>query len=694
MIEMKHINLSFRDKDLFSDQEIKIDSGKITLITGESGSGKSTLLFELARLTDYANKEYIYENEKMSDLDEESFRRKIAFVFQDCRLFNDLSVIQNIEFFSQLGEVEFKKDKMMNLLDELDLNIDLNGEVKVLSGGQKQRLLILCCMMKEPEIIFFDEPTAYLDDENRRRMRKIIYDLCYKYHKTVVIASHDLDMLEIADKHYHIESQQILLKKNTIKENKNLIARKTIQTFPLNYYLHAQKSNKVHYKRNIIISFLMIIMTYMMCFQAYYQKETERMINKAIDNELRISYKDGGNAYDMAGMPVSRTLVQDLSQNNMIQNISPFFEWNVAHMTVNDSSFKETVVIQPYYKKMKTVKKNSNHVFLIDKQKINTDKIYISYSLYQKIKGHIHLTGTMQVLKNNEFEFVEIPFELSNADTVDKDIGNRYTKSTENIIYISQNLYQKIINQCIPDDSYQSNVYILKINSYKNIQAVTDFIKKHDQQIKVYNPVSSSILSQTTSFGFEMIYNFSKIIFILFVLSCFIIGMFDVVIRRYQYALLLVNGFNKKQCLKLILKERINYCLLSIVLAQVSVISIFYLQYHTLASIIIERAFSVLTIVNLIILFVPCVTFIILMKINNEGNMLKTSEGITMKKVPVFVVLIGCVFSWLIASMNPVTKIIAQSTYSYFNYQLMAIGFAISLLVGIILLWVIKRNNK
>ena len=626
MIEMKHINLSFRNKDLFTDQEIKIDSGKITLITGESGSGKSTLLFELARLTDYANKEYIYENEKMSDLDEESFRRKIAFVFQDCRLFNDLSVIQNIEFFSQLGQVEFKKDKMMNLLDELDLNIDLNGEVKVLSGGQKQRLLILCCMMKDPKIIFLDEPTAYLDDENRRRMRKIIYDLCYKYHKTVVIASHDLDMLEIADKHYHIESQQILLKKNIIKENKNLIARKTIQTFPLNYYLYAQKSNKIHYKRNIIISFLMIIMAYMMCFQAYYQKETERMINKAINNELRISYKDGGNAYDMAGMPVSRTLVQDLSQNHMIQNISPFFEWNVARMTVNDSSFKETVVIQPYYKKMKTVKKNSNHVFSIDKQKINTDKIYISYSLYQKIKGHIHLTGIMQVLKNNEFEFVEIPFELSNVDTVDKDIGNRYTKSTENIIYISQNLYQKIINQCIPDASYQSNVYILKINSYKNIQAVTDFIKKHDQQIKVYNPVSSTILSQTTSFGFEMIYNFSKIIFILFVLSCFIIGIFDVVTRRYQYALLLVNGFNKKQCLKLILKERINYCLLSIVLAQVSVMGIFYLQYHTLASIIIERALSVLMIVNLIILFVPCVTFIILMKINNEGNMLKTSE--------------------------------------------------------------------
>lgn len=130
------------------------------MITGESGSGKSTLLFELARLTDYADKEYIYENEKMSDLDEESFRRKIAFVFQDCRLFNDLSVIQNIEFFSQLGEVEFKKDKMMNLLDELDLNIDLNGEVKVLSGGQKSKIVDFMLYDEDPEIIFLDEPTA------------------------------------------------------------------------------------------------------------------------------------------------------------------------------------------------------------------------------------------------------------------------------------------------------------------------------------------------------------------------------------------------------------------------------------------------------------------------------------------------------------------------------------------------------
>lgn len=607
MIEMKNINLSFKNHILFKNQNISIPSSQITVITGESGSGKSTLLFELAGLTHYSKNEFYTDS------------NDYGFVFQDCRLFDDLTAIQNIQLFSELAEVPFHKDQMMKLLDELDLSIDLNGKVDVLSGGQKQRLLILCCMMKNPDIIFLDEPTAYLDTINREHMRKIIHELCHRYHKTVVIATHDMGMLEIADTHYHIEHQQIILKKESYTEINKIEPKEHIQTNPVTYYLKAEKSNRIHYKRNIVISIMMIIVTYMMCFQAYYQKETDTMINKAIDNELSISYKDGGNAYDMGGQPIPKTLIQDISNNSMVQSIQPFFQWNVL-------STQETIVIQPYYGNMKTYKTYTKQAFSIENKQLNTDHVYISSSLYQKLNKNIHITGILQIPTSNTYTFNKIPFELVNANVTDKDIHNRYTKTTENIIYISPKLYQKIVNQYTQNNTYQSNVYIIKVNSYKNIQSVTEFIKKHDSDIKVYNPVSSAILNKTTTFGFEMIQQFSMIMFIMFISTCFIIGIFDIVSRRYQYALLLVNGLNRLQCLQLILKERSSYCLVSIILSMISVLSLFFFQYHILPSIMIEQAISILILVNSVILIIPCLTFIVLMRSNNEGNLLKTSE--------------------------------------------------------------------
>lgn len=123
-----------------------------------------------------------------------------------------------------------------------------------------------------------------------------------------------------------------------------------------------------------------------------------------------------------------------------------------------------------------------------------------------------------------------------------------------------------------------------------------------------------------------MIQQFSMIMFVMFISTCFIIGIFDIVSRRYQYALLLVNGLNRLQCLQLILKERYSYCLVSIILSMISVLSLFFFQYHILPSIMIEQAISILILVNSVILIIPCLTFLVLMRSNNEGNLLKTSE--------------------------------------------------------------------
>lgn len=65
-----------------------------------------------------------------------------------------------------------------------------------------------------------------------------------------------------------------------------------------------------------------------------------------------------------------------------------------------------------------------------------------------------------------------------------------------------------------------------------------------------------------------------------------------------------------------------------------------------------------------------------------------------MQKLPIIIVSVGCIITGLIVSMTPAVKVVNSTTYSYFNYELLGIGFAISLLFGIISLWFIKRKGN
>lgn len=629
MIELKHIHLSFKNNILFENQEISIPQQKITLITGQSGCGKSTLLFEMARLTHYCQCDYYFNHQLLVNYDHDDLFKKerIAFVFQDCRLFEELTALQNIELYAQIAHSQCNKKKVMELIDDFHLNIDLNSNIKKLSGGEKQRLLILCCVMKNPDIIFLDEPTSYLDHDNRKEIRKILLELSKKYHKTVVIASHDLDMLEIADVHYHIENKQIILKKNCESFFTKDDNQKRIQTYPVQFYLNAMKKNRIHLKRNIVVTVLMIVVTHMMCFQMYYKNTVDEFINQAILNELRISYNSGGNAYDIAGITVSQLLIQDLKNHTMVKSIAPFYEWNVLNLVVDHKNIEE-VVIQPYmnYQKMKAIKTSKKHILTIGNQNFDKYKIYISSSLYHRIKQkQINIEGSIQICKNNQLEFVNLPFTLSNADILDDSIYNRYTKTTENIIYLPENLCYEITNKLIKDYTYRSNVYLLELNSYTDALSVQKFIENHDNDIHVFNPVSDTILTKTSSFGYKMVSKFAKIAFIIFIMTCLFIAIFDTIRNRFQYAILMVNGLKKKDCVQIIFQQRLLYTVMSYIISCIMVLLIFYIQYQILTYDIIKYVLLILSFINSLIIAVPCLSFIILFIIKKPGETLKTS---------------------------------------------------------------------
>ena len=81
-------------------------------------------------------------------------------------------------------------------------------------------------------------------------------------------------------------------------------------------------------------------------------------------------------------------------------------------------------------------------------------------------------------------------------------------------------------------------------------------------------------------------------------------------------------------------------------------------------------------------------------EIKQRRKSIKDKRVMIMKKLPIIIVSVGCIITGLIVSMTPAVKVVNNTTYSYFNYELLGIGFAISLLLGIISLWFIKRKGN
>lgn len=621
MIELKHINLSFKDHWLLKNQNIMIYDHHITVITGESGCGKSTLLYEIVQYTHYGTYDYYVDGRLMNDKANKIDHRNIGFVFQDCHLFDTLSVIQNIRLYTMFGYDHFSEKKVMELLDEFNLNVDLNESVKVLSGGQKQRLLILCCMMKNPDIICLDEPTAYLDKTNSQEILEILSLLSNKYHKTIVIASHDQDVLKIANIHYHIQNKEIILMNSNLKQRSITQTKTKTENDPISFYRHAMKKNKIHFKRNIFLIFIMALVSYMTCFQNYYNKVLSQTINQMIYNEIRISYDPGGNSYSVTGKEIPQTLINELSNHHLISSISPFYEWNVKleHLATDTE-----VVIQPYrsYQKMKG-KANNGKPHLIINDQIFVEDILISSSLYELIHT-TNIKGKMEICKNNQLDFSELSFELVDVQVLDEDIKNSYTHSTENIIYLPERLCQKIIHYFINDFTYHSNVYLLKLYSYLDFKDVSRFIKQKDEDIKIYNSISDSVINETSSFSQEMILKFARYMLLIFVFTCILLSLFDIIHSRFEYALLMINGLTKRNCIFLIIKSQLRLIIFSNIFSELFLMIMFYIQYSLVSIDLAKNSLFLLFIFDCLLMAIPCLSFMITFFKKNPGEILKS----------------------------------------------------------------------
>ena len=173
---MKIHNLTkfFEKKLVFDNFSIEIPENKITVITGESGCGKTTLLRIIAGLDNSYKGEIIKEN------------NKISYVFQEPRLFNAITVKQNLELVEKNTSLSIDE-----ILTIVELQNDKNTYPNELSGGMKMRLSLARALYYNGDIFILDEPFSALDNDMKNRIIPKVFDLIKG--KTVIIVSHNAD---------------------------------------------------------------------------------------------------------------------------------------------------------------------------------------------------------------------------------------------------------------------------------------------------------------------------------------------------------------------------------------------------------------------------------------------------------------------------------------------------------------------
>ena len=201
MLELKNISKKFKDKEILSNFNLKVEENRILAIVGPSGGGKTTLLRMLAGLESIDSGEIIFNGENLP-LNELEKRNLLGFVFQDFQLFPHMNVLENL-VISPVQTMGIKKDeaeaKAIKLLEQLGLENHCKSYPHSLSGGQKQRVALARAMMIEPKIIGYDEPTSALDPELRLEVEKLILQN-KKLGVTQIVVTHDLQFAEnIAD---------------------------------------------------------------------------------------------------------------------------------------------------------------------------------------------------------------------------------------------------------------------------------------------------------------------------------------------------------------------------------------------------------------------------------------------------------------------------------------------------------------
>ena len=222
IIEARNITRMFPvgDGEFYALKHVDIDipAGKLTILKGRSGSGKTTLMNILSALDAPTEGDVSFDGQvysEMEDAQKEQLRRKeIGFVFQAVALIPIMNAYENVDFAMRLAEPELTA---MEVDERIRETLALVGREERLrhmpgqmSGGEQQRVAIARAVAHRPKVVFADEPTGALDTESGLRVMQLFRNLIEKEGVTIVMTTHDPNLMELGDVVYELEDGEII----------------------------------------------------------------------------------------------------------------------------------------------------------------------------------------------------------------------------------------------------------------------------------------------------------------------------------------------------------------------------------------------------------------------------------------------------------------------------------------------------
>lgn len=442
MFEIRNLSLSFAGRRLLEPTDLIFERGKVYTIYGKSGVGKSSLLNKIGLIsaTD-PSVSYFFDGKEIDTENKKSvsafIAEEVAFVFQGQNLINNLTVFENLRL--ALNFYGLNPDKIENKIDTVlaDLQISSlkHAYPEDLSGGEEQRVAIARALVTEKTLILADEPTSSLDKENREKVSSLLIDLAHKYHKIVLIVSHDEAMIARGDVQLHFKDHQlvgnclILNSDEGIKDSKKWTSYLSSSHTKLSVLKHRRPF--LPRLLAFFIAFVVAIAVTSINFQSLFADKYHQLVNNSLENGFLV-------INDSLHLQATKVLddflsfdkeeINSISTSQNIQTIKPYIEFLSLGMTFDNS------------KDYSKLQKNFQPTLTIDGQTRSLTRNFSIQPLYQ--------TNTTQ----RQIEYFDRSNEkgiyLSEQFVSDQKLPNIVSGSTVTLtFYIPISLYESSIEK-------------------------------------------------------------------------------------------------------------------------------------------------------------------------------------------------------------------------------------------------------